>query len=133
MQWLSVLQACVPILVAIVGIIPTIINNRKKTEASIAQLQKTLDDHIKEDENEKSRNQRYRILRFYDEMCEDRPHSESHFEDILEDIDEYEQYCGKHPDFKNNRGRAAMDYISQTYAKLKQTGGFLIHQNEKGE
>lgn len=137
--WVSVLQACVPILVALVGIIPTIISNRKKTDAtlkqmqdSIAAMQGTLDSHIKEDEDEKARSQRYRILMFYDEMCENKSHSESHFEDILEDIDEYEKYCDLHPDFKNNRGKVAMEYITEVYKKLKKSGGFLTHI-DKGE
>lgn len=137
--WVSVLQACVPILVALVGIIPTIISNRKKTDAtlkqmqdSIAAMQGTLDAHIKEDDDERARSQRYRILMFYDEMCENKSHSESHFEDILEDIDEYEKYCDLHPDFKNNRGKVAMEYITEVYKKLKKSGGFLTHI-EKGE
>ena len=37
-MWLTVLQYCVPIIVALVGIIPTIIENRKKTEQSINAL-----------------------------------------------------------------------------------------------
>ena len=133
-EWVSVLQACVPILVALVGIIPTIISTRKKTQDSIAetqdsikQLQKTLDEHIKEDEAGKARAQRYRILNFYDELCENRKHSESHFEDILDDIDSYESYCNRHPDFRNNRGKAAMQYITDTYYKVKSKGDFLIH------
>ena len=76
---ISVLQACAPILVALVGLIPTIINNRKKTQASIETLQKTLDAHIKEDEDDKARQARLRIVRFNDELCENRPHSESYF------------------------------------------------------
>lgn len=133
MNWLAVLQACVPILVALVGIIPTIVSNRKKTDealkttqASIQKLQNTLNAHIKEDENEKARNQRYRILRFYDEVCAGQKHSESHYEDILDDISEYEQYCARHPDFKNSRGVIAMQEIEQTYKKIKSKGGFLI-------
>ena len=133
MNWLAVLQACVPILVALVGIIPTIITNRKKTDealkttqGSIDKLQNTLNAHIKEDENEKARNQRYRILRFYDEVCAGQKHSESHYEDILDDISEYEQYCARHPDFKNSRGGIAMQEIEQTYKKIKSKGGFLI-------
>lgn len=126
MQWIEVLKACVPILVALVGIIPTIISNRKKTQTDIATLQKTLDNHIKEDENEKARNQRYRILRFFDEICEGRRHSESHFEDILDDIADYELYCAKHPDFRNNRGTIAMQEIQDTYKKVKSKGGFLM-------
>lgn len=128
-----------PILVALVGIIPTVVANRKKTDASIREtneavrqqvstIQTTLNAHIREDEDDKARNQRYRILRFYDEMCEHRRHSESHFEDILDDIDSYERYCARHPDFRNARGKVAMDTIKATYADIKQRGAFLSHE-----
>ena len=129
--WAAVLTACAPILVALVGIIPTIISNRKKTENSIAELQRTLDAHIREDAEDQAKYQRYRILRFYDELCEHRKHSESHFEDILDDIDSYELYCQTHKDFKNSRGQAAMDYIKATYARVKAKGGFLTHPKEE--
>ena len=139
MWFVELLKACAPILVALVGIIPTVISNRKKTEQSIREsndtmkrnmekMQTTLESHIREDEDEKARNQRYRILRFYDELCEHRRHSESHFEDILDDMDDYEQYCECHPDFKNNRGKVAMMYIKDIYAKIKSNGGFLTHE-----
>lgn len=143
MQWfINLLTACAPILVALVGIIPTVIANRKKTQKSIEEsqdatkkslerMQTTLDNHIREDEDDKARNQRYRILRFYDEMCEHRRHSESHFEDILDDIDEYEEYCERHPNFRNSRGKLAMRNIQRTYDKLKSTGGFLTHERDK--
>ena len=128
-SWLDVLKACVPIFVAIVGIVPTIVSNRKETQKSINAVQKTLNEHIKEDEEQTAKNKRYRILRFYDELCEGKEHSESHFEDILDDIADYEIYCEKHKDdFKNNRGKAAMDYIKETYHTLKEKGKFLTHK-----
>ncbi len=157
--FIQILSICAPILVAVVGIIPTVVSNRKKTEQTIKEsqeaakkdmeqmratikesqdaakrdaekMQATLDAHIREDEDERARNQRYRILRFYDEMCERRDHSESHFEDILDDIDDYEKYCEAHPQFKNNRGKAAMEYIKEMYTKIKSSGGFLTHDND---
>lgn len=149
MDWLSsILTVCVPVMVALVGIIPTIISNRKKTEESIKasndetkkqlaetkkqieDMQSTLDAHVREDEDERARNQRYRILRFYDEMCEHRKHSESHFEDILDDIDDYEKYCETHPQFRNNRGKVAMEHIKAAYGKIKLSGGFLTHETD---
>lgn len=163
MEWIvNLLTACAPIFVALVGIIPTIVSNRKKTEQSLKEMQDaskqemdkmqdsikasqdaakhdmekmqaTLDNHIREDEDERARNQRYRILRFYDEMCEHREHSESHFEDILDDIDDYEKYCEAHPQFRNNRGKVAMEYIKAMYGKIKSGGGFLTHDNEAVE
>lgn len=128
--YLGVLKEMAPILITIITIIPTIRSNRKKTQESIEEVQKTLKAHIKEDEDEKARSQRYRILRFYDEMCEGKNHSESHFEDVLDDIDNYEKYCETHKDFKNSRGTAAMNYIKDTYHKVKTKGGFLTHKEE---
>lgn len=125
-KYIDVLTACAPILVALVGIIPTIISNRKKTQATIEKVQDTLDKHIKADGDERARNQRYRILRFYDELCEGRRHSESHFEDILDDCSEYRKYAATHPDFKNNRGEIAMEEIQETYRRVKHDGGFLM-------
>lgn len=134
MNWLKTAldytKEIVAIIVAIVPVISAIRSNRKKTEKSIENLQKTLDNHIREDEDEKARTQRYRILRFYDEMCEGKLHSESHFEDILEDIDSYEKYCNLHPTFRNNRGHAAMEHIKRSYKKIKSKGGFLTHKEE---
>lgn len=126
--WLGIFTQLCGLLIAIVTIIPSIRSNRKETQKSIDALKKTLDDHIKEDEDEKARAQRYRILRFYDEMCEGKNHSESHFEDVLDDIDNYERYCSTHPNFRNSRGTAAMEYIKETYHKVKSKGGFLTHQ-----
>ena len=133
-MWISVLQACVPILVALVGIIPAIISNRKKTQETIKgtqdgidELQKTLNAHIKEDEFEKAKNQRYRILRFYDEICEGRQHSESHYEDILDAISDYQKFCDAHRgEFQNHRGQIAMREIEETYKQIKRSGGFLV-------
>ena len=146
MDWIKVFELSVPILLALIGLVPTIISNRKKTQASITEMMdeikkdssetnqkvdavaKQLTTHIEEDEDNKAKQARYRILRFYDEVCEGKLHSESHFEDVLDDIDYYEHYCDKHKDFKNNRGIAAMEYIKETYKKVKVKGGFLTHK-----
>lgn len=135
---IKILTACVPVLVALVGIIPTVISNHKKTQESLKEtteaiekrmdkLQSSYDAHVADYEAARASSQRYRILRFYDEICEGRKHSESHFEDILDDIDSYENYCEKHREYKNNRGHVAMQYIRDTYAKVKAKGGFLTH------
>lgn len=139
-EWLiKLLTACAPVLVAVVTIIPTVISNRKKTQESIAEnnrameqrvdkIQKTLEGEIREREDDTARYQRYRILRFYDEMCEHRRHSESHFEDILDDCDQYEAYCVAHPDFRNSRGHIAIEYIRAAYGRIKASGDFLTHE-----
>ena len=130
-MWLGILEACVPILVALIGIIPAIVKSRQKTQLSIDALQKSLDAHIKDDEEERARNRRYRILRFYDEMCAGKKFSENHFESILDDISDYEAFCHTHPDFRNGRGRIAMEEIQHTYKVVKNKGGFLNETREE--
>ena len=140
MDWLTVLLTVMGnIVVALIAIIPTIISNRKKTEKSIKdmteatdkrvdKLQSSFDQHVNDYEAAKAASQRYRILRFYDEICEGRRHSESHFEDILDDIDSYQNYCEHHSEYRNNRGHVAMQYIRDIYARVKASGGFLTHE-----
>lgn len=140
MEWLTVLLGVVGnIAVAFIAIIPTIIANRKKTQESIKtstettekridKMQGAFDSHVEDYETAKANSQRYRILRFYDEVCEGRKHSESHFEDILDDIDAYETFCASHPKYRNNRGHVAMQFIRDTYAHVKAKGGFLTHE-----
>lgn len=150
-NWIRLLTAVAPVLVAVVTIIPTIISNRKKTQDSlqamrdeisadisatkqeVTDVRDTLSRHILDDEETNAKLTRYRILRFYDEVCEGRKHSESHYEDVLDDIDFYEGYCAAHKEFKNNRGTAAMDHIKTTYARIKAKGGFLTHKEEQNE
>jgi len=140
MEWLTVLLGVIGnIVVAVVAIIPTIISNRKKTQDSIKAsndatdkridaIKTAFDEHVKDYEAAKASAQRYRILRFYDEVCDNQRHSESHFEDILQDIDEYETYCKRHDEYHNNRGHVAMEYIKELYGRLKANGGFLTHE-----
>lgn len=147
-RWIELLT---PIIIAIVTIIPTIIANRKKTQSDIeasnakisaeiaatknevATIKQGFDSHVDEYEEAKAKAARYRILRFYDELCEGKRHSESHFEDILDDIDFYEDYCDAHPQFHNNRGHAAMEHVKEIYRKVKTKGGFLTHEEGKRE
>ena len=145
-MWEHIFEFLGPIIVAAITIIPTIIGNRKKTEKSIRgmvaeikeenkktndkvdALGKQLTEHIRENEDDNAKQIRTRILRAYDDLCEGKLMSESHFEDILDDIDYYEEYVLKHPDFKNNRGEAAMSYIREIYRREKEAGGFLKHK-----
>ena len=116
-----------PVLVAAITIIPSIRSNRKKTDEKIDELSRQLANHIKEDEQNSIRQARTRILRFYDEECEKRRHSQNHWEDIIDDVDTYENYVAENPDFKNNRGEAAMSYIKESYRDKKESGEFLKH------
>ena len=58
---------------------------------------------------------RVRILRFEDELQEERKHSKDSWDQVMSDIDYYEAYCGEHKDFKNNQTVATVEHIQHGY------------------
>lgn len=68
---------------------------------------------------------RCRILRFGDELLHGVLHSKEHFDQILMDVTEYEQYCRDHPDFVNNITKNTITEIENAYQHLLETNGFL--------
>ena len=68
---------------------------------------------------------RYRILRFDDEILHNVKHSKEHFDQILLDIDVYENFCKQHEDFKNNLAVMAINHIKQVYEKCSRENSFL--------
>ena len=72
-----------------------------------------------------ARDARLRILHFRDEMLEGRNHTHDSFQQVLADIDEYEQYCHDHPKFKNNQTVATIEHIRRNYAERLEKHDFL--------
>ena len=68
---------------------------------------------------------RTKILEFGDELYHDIKHSKEAFDDILDIITEYEQYCKDHPDFKNKRTERTEKHIIVTYDKCREEHTFL--------
>ena len=68
---------------------------------------------------------RYRILRFDDEIRHGEKHSKEHFDQIIEDIDKYEDYCRDHPEFPNSKVVFAIRNIKNVYQKCTDEGTFL--------
>lgn len=68
---------------------------------------------------------RVRILKFCDEMLEGRRHTKDSFQQVLRDIDEYEDYCGQHPEFKNNQTISTINYIKNSYRERLEKHDFL--------
>lgn len=68
---------------------------------------------------------RTHILRFGDEVRIGVRHSKESFDEVLADITAYESYCNAHPEFPNNRTRAAEKFISETYDECLRENKFL--------
>ena len=107
---------------------------------SMSNINKTLEEHgrkidalneqIKEQdskiEESKVISARVRILRFGDEILHHTKHTKEHFEQLLIDIDVYEQYCKSHPNFYNNITKSNISLIKDTYNNcLKGENQFL--------
>jgi len=68
---------------------------------------------------------RIRILRFGDEILHGVHHSKEHFDQILLDITEYQQYCREHPEFVNNMTVLTTKHIMETYSACFDQQTFL--------
>ena len=68
---------------------------------------------------------RVRILRGSDEIKLKMRHSEEWFDQMNEDITEYEKYCESHPGYKNNKAVHAIANINAVYEKALQENDFL--------
>lgn len=68
---------------------------------------------------------RTRILRFADELRRGVEHSEEFFNQILDDISDYERYCAEHPEYKNSKAVNAIAEIDKVYQKCMEKNSFL--------
>ena len=68
---------------------------------------------------------RYRILRFDDEIRHDVKHTKEHFDQIMEDVTSYENYCRDHEDFPNNKAVFAIKNIKNVYGQCIKENSFL--------
>lgn len=70
-------------------------------------------------------NARRRILRFADEIRLNTKHSEEYFNDVIEDIKAYNDYCAQHPGFKNDKATISIEIIEEVYKKCLKKNDFL--------
>lgn len=81
-----------------------------------------LDDKVENLEEKVDENQaitsRVRILRFGDELRRNVDHSKESFDQVLDDITRYTQYCEDHPKFENDKTVLTTQVIKETYHKL---------------
>ena len=78
-----------------------------------------------EDYEKEAKAARRRILRADDEIRVGVRHSKDYFEDVLRDIDYYEEYCDNHPHFKNKCAESAIRNVSACYDTCKTENSFL--------
>lgn len=93
--------------------------------SKVDNLSKELADHKEKSEERHATLCRAHILRFGDEVLHGIPHSKEGYDNILLDIDSYEEYCDKHPGYKNNVALATIAHIKKMYQKHLEEDSFL--------
>lgn len=68
---------------------------------------------------------RYRLIRFDDELRHNVKHTQEHFDQILDDVTIYENYCKAHPLYPNSKAVLAIENIKETYSKCRKENSFL--------
>ena len=94
----------------------------------LAELERTrikLDNHIKTDDERAADMHRARILRFNQELIRQIPHTREEFIEVLTEIDRYQQFCQKHPDYPTSRAVHAIANIGRVYDERLQKHDFL--------
>lgn len=99
------------------------INREVLTE--VGTIKSELADHKEKSEERHATLCRAHILRFGDEVLHGVPHSKEGYDNILLDIDSYEEYCDKHPDYKNNVALETIKHIKKMYQKHLEEDSFL--------
>ena len=95
-----------------------LLDRMEKLEAMVKLMEETSSEQA-------AKSTRIRILRFGDEILHGIHHSKEHFDQILQDITEYEQYCREHPNFINNMTVLTTKHIMEVYSACFEDNNFL--------
>ena len=91
----------------------------------IKDMRSELDDMKQEMEEQNAKYLRTKIIRFASEIRVHQLHTKDYFDEIMDDITSYDQYCEEHKDFKNNITVASSGLIVDTYKKCLEENSFL--------
>ena len=94
-------------------------------KATQKETREKLEAHIDMDDERMADVHRTMILHFNNELLREIDHTKEEFIEALADIDEYEQYCKDHPNYKNNRAVHAVANIKRVYDDRLEKHDFL--------
>ena len=93
--------------------------------SKIGTLETTLKPHIETDAETDAKQARRRIIVFSDECRRKVKHSEEHFDNVLDDITFYQQYCEDHPKFKNKKAEQSIAFVLEVSAECKRNNDYI--------
>ena len=86
-----------------------------KTQESIAEAKEAIKKSQNFELETRAIAARVRILRFGDELQEEKKPSKGRFDQALADINAYDEYCAQHSDFKNGVTEPTSTFIKEQY------------------
>lgn len=100
---------------------------RKDMQDSVEDIKAELKAHIEADDERYAISCRTRILRFADELINEPKHlhTKGQFDQTLNDITDYDQYCAGHPKFKNELTLRSAEIIRKIYDECAREHKFL--------
>ena len=99
-------------------------NDFNELNDKVNNIETKLETHIADNKQERAADYRARIIRFNDEIMEEKTHTKEYYDNILEDIDNYEAYCNSHPDYPNNKAVMAIHNIKAKYEEHMENNSF---------
>lgn len=120
------------ILVTILGsagvfsFIEYLITRRDKRTGMLAEIKKEIDELKVLRLHDRATDARRRILRASDEVQVGTQHSREWWDQIIEDITEYEKYCLSHANYENNKAKIAIKELTECYEQRRERQDFLI-------
>lgn len=91
----------------------------------LTEIDSKLANHIDADNRNWADNARTQILRFGDELKQGVPHTEEHYNEILNRIKTYEDYCTAHPKYPNSKAICTIEFIKDRYLQRLDQNDFL--------
>ena len=108
------------------SLIQFLITRRDKKNTILEDIKKELDEIKEERRRDRALDSRRRILGASDEILHGVKHSKEWWEQTLQDIDDYEKYCGTHTGFKNSKAEFAIISLRETYKERQINNDFLV-------
>lgn len=105
-------------------------DNKSDCSKKIIEMIQKLDEKIDKLDGELSERSaiscRVRILKFMDEILEGWSHSKDSYNQVMQDITNYERFCAEHPLFKNHQTVATIEYIKNDYQEHLEKNDFKV-------
>lgn len=98
---------------------------KKQDEVHYQELKKRNEEQDEKTQHQLALDARRRILRASDEIRQGIKHSEEFFNDVLDDMTLYDNYCEDHPKFKNHRAVSAEETIRKAQRHCIDNNDFL--------